>query len=375
MARIGIDARMYSSRFTGIGRYAYELIAHLSQLDTENEYVVFLNGPEFGAFVPPGPNFRAVRVDARHYSLAEQTSLLSALRKEDLDLVHFTHFNAPYFYRRPFVVTIHDLTLSFFPGRKMASPLHRFAYHRVISHAIRDSQSIIAVSEYTKGDILKLYDVPDPKVTVTHEGIGNEFSPADPTDVVLSNGLELKNGHYLLYTGVWREHKNLKRLLSAFLSLAKDTLDIDLVITGRHDPLYGEILSMPAAAGLADRVHFVGHVSESELIALYRNARAFVFPSLYEGFGLPPLEAMSCGTPVVCSDSSSLPEVCGDAALYFDPLSQQDIRDKLSMIIRDDVLYAELRRKGLENVERFSWKTMAERTLETYRNTLTPTND
>ncbi len=374
MARIGIDARMYSSRFTGIGRYAYELIAHLALLDRQNEYVIFLNGTEFKMFVPPASNFRAVQVDARHYSLAEQTSLLSAQRKEDLDLVHFTHFNAPYFYRRPFVVTIHDLTLSFFPGRKMSSPLHRFAYHRVISHAIRDSRRVIAVSEYTKGDILKLYDIPNDKVTVTHEGIGNEFSPADHGNVRLSDGLELKHGSYLLYTGVWREHKNLRRLLSAFLSLAKDTLDIDLVITGRHDPLYGEILSMPAEAGLANRVHFVGHVSESELIALYRNARAFVFPSLYEGFGLPPLEAMSCGTPVVSSNASSLPEVCGDAALYFDPLSEDDMRRKLAMIVKDDGLHGELSKKGLENVKRFSWKTMSERTLETYRKALPPKN-
>lgn len=370
MARIGIDARMYSSRFTGIGRYAYELIAHLAPLDQDNEYVVFLNGPEFETFVPPGPNSRAVRVDAKHYSLAEQTSLLSALRKEELDLVHFTHFNAPYFYRRPFVVTIHDLTLSFFPGRKMSSPLHRFAYHRVVSHAIRDSQGIIAVSEYTKGDILKLYDVPEAKITVTHEGIGEEFSPSRPADVRLSGGLKLKHGSYLLYTGVWREHKNLRRLLSAFLSLAEDVPDIDLVITGRHDPLYGEILSMPAEAGLADRVRFVGHVSESELIALYRNARAFVFPSLYEGFGLPPLEAMSCGTPVVSSNASSLPEVCGDAALSFDPLSEDDMRRKLAMIVKDDGLHGELSKKGLQNVKRFSWKTMAEKTLHTYHQAL-----
>ena len=136
--RIGLDARMYSSKFTGIGRYAYELIENLAKIDARNEYVVFLNPPEYADFTPPGKNFKAVKVNAKHYSLAEQTSLLGKLLGANVDLVHFTHFNAPILYRRPFVVTIHDLTLSFFPGRKMTTPLHRFAYHQTIKHAIVD---------------------------------------------------------------------------------------------------------------------------------------------------------------------------------------------------------------------------------------------
>ena len=186
---------------------------------------------------------------------------------------------------------------------------------------------------------------------------------SDPVYQILST-------KYLLYTGVWREHKNLKRLMEAFLAFAKENQNINLVITGKYDPLYAEIINMPEQARLQDRVHFVGHVSEGEIIALYQNALAFVFPSLYEGFGLPPLEAMACGVPVVCSNTSSLPEVCGDAALYFDPLSLTDIREKIERITSDEDLRSELIHKGLGNIRRFSWRMMTERTLEIYKQAL-----
>lgn len=356
--KIGIDARMYSSSFTGIGRYVYELTRYLFETDKKNEYVLFMNEPEFSRFNPPNDHVKKVLVNAPHYSWAEQVKFARILRREKLDLMHFAHFNAPFFYRRPSVVTIHDLTLSFFPGKKMTSWVHRVAYHVVLSSIVRRSKTVIAVSGNTKKDLFKLLKISPKKIRVIYEGVAKEFAPN-----------ESPKEDFLLYTGVWRDHKNLVNLLKAFAILCENPkFTGNLVITGREDPCYPEVKQTINELGLKKRVILSGLVPEKELIKLYQKARIYVLPSFYEGFGLTPLEAMASGTPVVASNTSCIPEICGEKnALFFDPYNIDDMAKTMQKIWFNAGLQQDLRRRGLRRVKDFSWKHMAEETLRLYK--------
>jgi len=369
--KIGIDARMYSSGFTGIGRYVFELIRNLALLKTEDEFVCFLNSAEFEKFKKPADNFRAVSVNARHYSFAEQTNFLSILHQEKLDLMHFTHFNAPIFYRGRSVVTIHDLTLSKFPGKKMTKPIHRMAYNLVLRRSVAHARKIIAVSEHTKQDLHEIFKTPFGKIQVIANGVGSEFRPAIPTGISRRQLIQKFGiyGGYLLYTGVWRNHKNLLGLLTSVAKLHQERdFKGQLVITGRADPVYApQIFTAIKKLKLTDVVVFPGLVSDPELVSLYQSARAFVFPSFYEGFGLPPLEAMACGVPVAASNTSSIPEVCGkDNAAFFDPENTDEMAEQIWRVWNDEKLRATLRERGLRRVEDFSWVKMAREVLEVY---------
>lgn len=372
--RIGLDARMYSTKFTGIGRYTHELLQHLLQIDQENEYVAFVNeeGRELLSDIPG--HLKVVYVGAKHYSLREQLQYLSSLKREKLDLMHFAHFNAPIFYRGKSIVTIHDLTLSFFPGTKMNTWFHRLAYQKVIKSAVYNAEHVIAVSENTKKDLQKLLNVPDEKISVIYEGANERFlqSCSDQDQQAVKDKYGLKNP-FFLYTGVLREHKNVPGLIEAFSRFLKQNPEnqMDLVITGRDDPKYAHVKELPKQFGIENKVYFLGLVSEEDLVAHNNAAYAYVFPSFYEGFGLPPLEAMACGTPVVASHISSIPEVCGEEnALFFDPYNIDDMAAKLGTIVKDQDLYQKLIENGKKRVGEFSWRKMVEETLKVYKKVL-----
>lgn len=371
--RIGIDARMYSTEFTGIGRYVYELVKQLKEVDDKNEYVLFMNEPEYSKF-EDSKRFKKVLVKARHYSVREQLGYLWALRRAKLDLMHFTHFNAPILYRRPSVVTIHDLTLSFFPGKKMNSAFYRTAYNIVLKSAVKNARKVIAVSENTKADLVEIAGTAPAKVEVIYEGVGEEFGPRG--DKEYQEDVHRKYSitrDFLLYTGVWRGHKNLVNLIKAFALLREgpEGYDMQLVITGEEDPYYPEVKRTVKELGLEHHVIYTGMVPEKELVALYQTATAYVFPSLYEGFGLPPLEAMRCGTPVVASKVSCIPEICGEAsAIYFDPYDPEDISNSIRKVLLDEPLQKDLRECGLKHSLKFSWEKMAEKTLAVYNEVL-----
>ena len=378
--RIGIDCRMYSSQFTGIGRYVFELVENLQKIDQVNDYFLFFNQPEFNNFQAGSPNFHKVLVDIKHYSLKEQTKFKQTLDLYRLDLMHFTHFNAPVLYRGPSIVTIHDLTLHFFPGKKMNSLLHRLAYSLTIRSAVKRAKKIIAVSRSTARDLEEVLHVPLSKINIIYEGVNPDFRPMN-NQQILENTLQQFHIRkpFLLYTGVWRDHKNLEGLLRAF-ALINEKYDLQLVITGRKDSVYadgifnlakelGLMKDFPLDSGLS-RVVFPGLVSEDELINLINSAHIYVFPSLYEGFGLPPLEAMQCGTPVAASNTSSIPEVCGNNAVFFDPRSPEDIAAAIEKLMTDTVLYQKLVASGLEHVKKFNWPKMARETHKLYLDVL-----
>lgn len=364
--RIGIDARIYSPSFTGIGRYVAELINRLAKIDKENEYFIFLNDPQFSEFEVPGKNFYKVLCNIKHYSLKEQVLLPSILKKHDLDLMHFTHFNAPIFYNEPFIVTIHDLTLTFYPGKKMNNLIKKTAYNMTIQHAILDAEKIIAVSNNTASDIYKMFNVNE-KTTVIYEGVPESFS--ESKEECIQNTCEEFNinSEYIMYSGVWRGHKNLLRLFDAFKIVKKNNPNIKLVMTGKIDPFYSEITEKIKELKLEKDIICTDFVSDKQLIDLISGATAYIFPSLYEGFGLPILEAFACKTPVVCSNTSSLPEIAGPGnALFFDPQNIEEMANKINEIINNHELQTALKMAGAKRVEDFSWDNMAIETLNIY---------
>jgi len=366
--KIGIDARMYGVNFTGIGRYTSELISNLANLDSEHEFIVFLRKEAFEGFQVPNERFRKVLADYSHYARGEQFAFRHLLYRENLDLMHFTHFNAPLLYMRPSIVTIHDLTLSFFPGKKMTHFFHRLAYQMVLRSSTRRAKKIIAVSNHTKSDLVKVLGIREEKIQVIYNGVNPKFGGIEPTprpELMQKLGLQKP---YFLYTGVWRDHKNIVGLIQAFKRF-NDSVgnQYNLVITGPHNPTYHEVPDTVSSLGLQKEVHLVGLVSEADLFALYKNAVAYVFPSFYEGFGLPPLEAMQCGTPVIASNTSATPEICGEGnALFFDPYNMEDMSDKMRQIVTDSTLRQRLMERGLERVKQFSWEKMTREVLEVY---------
>jgi glycosyltransferase involved in cell wall biosynthesis len=372
--KIGIDCRMYSTAFTGIGRYVFELTRNLFRMDSRNEYVLFFNEPEYSVFQPPIPKVKKILANAPYYSIAEQTKFLHFLNREKLNLMHFTHFNAPIFYSRPSIITIHDLTLSLYPGKKKASLLHRIGYDITLKSGVSKAKKIIAVSKHTKKDLQNLLQTPQEKIEVIYEGVNKDFrilsyDDDNIKDVKQKFGLDKP---FILYTGVWRSHKNLPNLIKAFNILKNDYgYDSYLIITGKKDPLYApDILNVANSLNITKDIIFTDLVNEDELVALYNAAEAYVFPSLYEGFGLSPLEAMQCGTPVVTSDASCIPEICQGNAIYFDPDNPEEMAEKIFEVLSRPSLREELVKKGLEHVKKFSWERMAEKTLELYNQIL-----
>ena len=205
--KIGIDVRMFSDAFTGIGRYNYELTKYFFENHPEINWVLFMNDPEYAQFDFP-LNVKKVKVNAKHYSFSEQFKFWKILEAENCDLVHFTHFNTPILYKKPFVTTIHDTTISFYPGKKMNSWWRKLAYKIVIRHAVFASKKIIAVSDNTKKDIENLFEIPSEKIKTIWNGLGDDFYRVELDKINLAKQKFNLSDNFLLYTGVWREHKN-----------------------------------------------------------------------------------------------------------------------------------------------------------------------
>lgn len=369
--KIGIDARMFSDAFTGIGRYNFELTKRLfahKQLDGRKlEWVIFLNDPQFSEFDFP-IHVKKIKVDAGHYSFAEQIKFAWQLYLERCDLIHFSHFNLPLLYNQCFVVTIHDTTISFYPGKKMNAWWRKLAYQLVIRHAVNFSRHIITVSAHTKKDVVKLFKAAPEKISPIHIAPSAEFKGvSEALQKAVKDKYEVTD-EFLLYTGNWREHKNLVGLIKAFAKLKEkpDFKNLILVITGKEDPHYPEVQQTIGALGLSASVRLVGLVDLEDLVALFNAATIYVCPSFYEGFGLPPIEAMGCGTPVAVSDAASLPEVCGDAAAYFDPHSVESMTEVMASLLRNKDKQQKLQRLGFAQVQNFSWDKCAAQTLEVY---------
>lgn len=367
--KIGIDARFYGPDSKGLGRYTQKLIEHLEQIDHTNTYVIFLRAANFESYHPKNKNFIKVIADYRWYSFAEQLFMPFLLHKAKCDLIHFPHFNVPYFFRGRFVVTIHDLILIHFPTLR-SSALHPLiykikfgAYKIVIKRAIMRARKVIAVSAFTKTDILSTYNIPSQKVLVTYEaGIEKVDQQSTLSDIHEKYGIIEP---YVLYVGNAYPHKNLELLIEAFQSAHVKKQGYSLVLVGKDDFFYSRI-SASIGEDSQKTIFILHNVDDEELEQLYAHAHVYIFPSLYEGFGLPPLEAMAYGVPVAASDHPCLQEVCGTAAYYFDAKDQHALAEALLRVMQDESLRTKLIKNGYKNIQRFSWKKMAEQTLEIY---------
>ena len=360
--RIGIDARLWNE--SGVGRYTRNLVKWLKKIDKENEYIL-------------------ISPKLRWHTLKEQVLLPRILEKEKLDLVHFPYFSVPVLYNKPFVVTIHDLTITHFPtGKASTLPypiyfLKHLGYRFVLSQAIKRAKKIIVPTKATKKEILDHFKVSDEKISVTYEGIGKKFQlPITNYQLPIQKLKLLKSKQYFFYVGNAYPHKNLERLLEAFQStISNQQLTINnlkLVLVGKSDYFYERLKKDVKKRPIENDVIFYGEANDQELNWLYQNAIALIFPSLMEGFGLPALEAMACECLVLASNIPALKEVCGEAAVYFNPHKIEEIKKQINevSINSNTGQYQEKIKKGKERAKMFSWQKMAEETLRVY-NSLT----
>lgn len=373
--KIGIDARMYRSEVAGIGRYSQNLIANLLKIDQDDEFVLFMTSEDKKEFAFRHPKLeiknlklKIITVEIPHYSLVEQTKLGKIIEKENLDLMHFLNFNHPVNYKGKFVATIHDLTLLFYPDTaKKTSFLKKSAFKYVMKKTCQDAEKIIVDAENTKKDILKVFKINPDKIKVIYLAADDKvFAEVNKDNIEeIKSKYKINNTPVLLYVGQFRPHKNIPSLISAFNILRKE-MDCKLVILGKPDPKHQRFFDLLNESEYKKDIILPGFVSNEELASWYKIADLFVFPSLYEGFGLPGLEAMAAGTPVVASNTSSLPEVYQNAAIYFDPLKPEDIAGKIKEILGDDKLRQELISKGKLLLRNYSWQKTAIETLKVY---------
>jgi len=361
--RIGFDARMID--WTGVGTYSYNLVKSLIEIDKENEYILFCDKRSISQ-VPSADNFSKRIISESVFSPSHQLFFSITLRKQELDIFHSPHFISPLFLSCPSVITINDLIPLMFPP-SMPSKIGQIYYRRTNNKAIRKAGKVITVSESTRRDIIENFNISEKKVQIIYDGVGEEFDIIKNKNLI--NRAKERNkisSPYLLNVGNPKPHKNWIRLIKAFASLGSIVKDHQLVLVGSPDPRYPEITRAIKQLRLEDKVIITGFVKENDMALLYNAADALIFPSLYEGFGLPVLEAMACGTPVVCSNTSSLPEVAGDAALMVDPADKESIAEGIKRILSDKKLRQSLSEKGLKRKGLFSWTKTAQQTLDVY---------
>lgn len=383
--RIGIDARFYGPLGKGLGRYTQEIVDKITEIDSENEYVIFLSKNNFDEFIPKSEKVIKVLADIPWYGFAEQLKMPAIISKQKLDLIHFPHFNVPIFCPVPFVVTIHDLILTKFPTIRATTlgPLTYFikniAYRFGINIAVSRSQKIIAVSEYTKKDIIEQFGVASEKVSMIYEGVADLHKSSDSRFMAKLKAEEILSGYcilgpYLLYVGNAYPHKNLESLISVFISLRKNHPFLKLVMVGRDDYFYQRLKLFAQKLGIgSESIIFPGYVPDRDLQTLFEQAAVYVFPSKYEGFGLPPLEAMSRGCAVVSSEATCLPEILGDAAVYFDPYKEESMYSVIESVLVNPNIKEQLISKGKERIKLYSWAKAAEETLKVYQRALKKT--
>jgi glycosyltransferase involved in cell wall biosynthesis len=365
--RIAIDARKLHD--FGIGTYVRNLLRQLARQDTTNEYVVLCREQDCDTIEEFGPRFRAVVQNAGPYSVREQFAVPMDLRREAVDLFHAPHYVLPPLTPCRSVVTIHDCIHLRFPQYLPSTLGHMYAWGQMWTATHRASR-VITVSEASKRDILRYFRVPDRQIDVIYNAIDDRFwGQPDADEIGRVRERYRLTDPFVLYAGNIKPHKNLERLIEAFHLMRQDTphlSSVQLLIIGDEISKYATLRRAVHRHKLHKHVRFFGFVSDQTLAALYRLADVFVFPSLYEGFGLPPLEAMASGTPVIASNVSSLPEVCGDAAMMIDPYDPAAIADAMRRVLETPALREDLQRRGLARAREFSWERSIARVREIY---------
>ncbi len=379
---IGIDARMCGPQNGGLGRYMEQLIMHLLRNGSEHRFVLFLKKENWDILpseVLNNERVQRVLADIPWYSVAEQIRFPGLIKKTGVDLMHFPHWNVPLFYRGPFVLTIHDLIMYHYP-RASATTLGPVMYffkdyvHRfVLRSAARRARRILVTSEFTKRDVFETIGVPLDKMVVTYQA---PFALSEESGILnlesggvdnLNSKFQIPNSPFVLYVGSAYPHKNLSRLLEAWkIFQEKNRTEFHLVLVTKDNEFFRRQSHILNSKFQIPNVIHLSNVSDTELVSLYKSASLYVFPSLYEGFGLPPLEAMSYGVPVVSSNRTCLPEVLGEAALYFDPENSAQMAEVMETGLRNEEIRRTLQENAKHELKRYSWQRLAEQTAAVY---------
>jgi glycosyltransferase involved in cell wall biosynthesis len=372
--KIAIDGTILKEHITGTGFYIVNLIQGLLKVDFQNNYFIFTDESIYRNHIKTeGKNFHIIhkKFKSRVFRVFWQWFILPfQLKKMKIKVLHSPNYITPLF-KLGFrvIVTVHDLTFILFPEKYTI--VKRLLFSKMVPLFIRIADSVIAVSENTKTDILKLIGIKEEKVFVTYESFpeyyNNRINGEDAKKILKQYGI---NRGYILYVGMIEPRKNILNLLKAFETL-DDYLDIDLVIVGGKGWYYKEIESYIhniQRSNKKNKIFFTGYIDEPELKYFFKLAFIFVYPSLYEGFGLPPLQAMACGTPVITSNISSLPEVVGDAAITIDPENLDDLVENLKLLNSDRQFRNDLIKKGFERSKLFNLEKVAKKTISVYKN-------
>jgi glycosyltransferase involved in cell wall biosynthesis len=365
MTHIVIDARELR---TTSGRYVERLLHYLQQIDKGYDYTILLTPKDFDGWAPTNERFTKVVTPYKEFTFGEQLGFKRQLELLKPDLVFFPMVHQPVLYRGNVVTTIQDLT-----GIRFRNPtknpviftVKQLIYKGINKYIPRKSRLLITPTEFVKQDIMQYAHIPADKITVTLEAA--DFIHSSPT---APKTINLQNSKFIMYVGRPQPHKNLWRLIEAYALLRPSHPDLKLVLAGRKDAMYNHIETKAKAAGIAEGIIFTDYITDAELRWLYQNTQAYIFPSLSEGFGLPGLEAMMHGAPVVSSNATCLPEVHGDAAHYFNPLDPADMAQKIAEVIDDPGFRNELVKRGKVQSAKFSWKRMAEQTLDVFKRAL-----
>lgn len=363
--RILVDGRTIQDHFPGIARYTFNLVRALACVASGEELCVLHDPAARNTRYDLGelrryPNVQLVPGVAPVFSLSEQWCISRQAKRLACNVVHAPYYVRPYVMPAPVVFTAHDLIPMLYPAYFMRH--ERFIFGVAMALAWRTAHKVIAVSQATARDLQRLLGVPDDRIAVVPEAADPAFRPQPEQAIATVREKYALPKEYALYFGSNKPHKNLVHLVDAWAVVAEH-MPIGLVIAGHWDARYPQAKERVAVLGLERRVHFAGPVAEADAPAVYAGARVFVFPSLYEGFGLPVVEAMACGTPVVCSRTSSLPEVAGEAALLVDPNDTPGLVAAICRVLEDAQLARALRAKGLEQAAHFSWEQTARATL------------
>lgn len=373
---IGIDVRLWNE--TGVGRYIRNLVVGLGKIDKKNTYTLFVRSLDKQSIEETlgesSKHFHFVPSDIRWHTLSEQVNFGRIINQSNIDLVHFPYFSVPLMIKKPFVVTIHDVIIHHFPTGQASTlplPLYKLkhiGYRQVVRQAAKRSRKIIVPLHATKEEVVHTLHARENKVIVTEEGVDRGITPTPEAKEKVEKMLG-KYTSFFLYVGNAYPHKNLPRLLEAFALYKQQSRNEStaLVLVGKSDFFYKKLEDITDNQS----VLFSHQVSDGELAVLYRRARGLVMPSLMEGFGLPVLEAMANGCPVLASNIPSLKEVCAENALYFDPLKPELIAKSLGRI--DSLSSEDLarrQRKGKEKASTYSWKKMVKETIAVYESSL-----
>ncbi len=370
--RVGLSAQLLSLsetyRSAGIHRYIYHLLRALPEAAPEWQWVAFVGEARFRPSA--GLTVRRTRWPTANpwvRILWEQGVQPWAIRRERLHLLHALAYVTPVIAACPTVVTVHDLSFVRFPAAFRA--MNRLYLQTMTRRSVFRASRVITDSESTRRDLVRLWGVPADRVSVAYPGVEPAYQPASPDRVEAFRRKKGLPRRYVLFLGTLEPRKNVTGAVEAFARWARtaNTRDVWLIIAGAKGWRYQAIFARVQELGLTDRVRFPGYIPAAELPDWYRAAELLIYPSLYEGFGLPPLEAMACGTPVITSNTSSLPEVVGDAALLVDPYDVEAIADALARLLEDAELRRQLREAGLQRARLFSWERTARETIAAYR--------